>query len=133
MWITTLRLMYLRIQAKPSKSTKTPLFGRSIYISIRLVRNQRVKGQPRQSGSGFGSIASFTVEGGQGTGEVNWVDIRRRFQRFKVPAAKQKQFILQIEGLLAAITTAKSDPELRQRLQSNPNKVLSELRKRTTA
>lgn len=121
--------MYLRIQAKASKSTKTPLFGRSLHASIRLVRGQRVKGKPRQSGSGLGSIASFTVEGGQGSGEVNWNDIRARFKSFKVPAMQQEEFISQIAGLLAAITTAKSDPELRQRLQSNPNKVLSELRK----
>jgi hypothetical protein len=123
--------MYLRIQVTASKSTKTPLFGRSIYVSIRLVRGQRVKGKPRQLGSGLGAIASFTVEGGQATGEVNWNEIRARFEKFKVPASKQEQFISQIEGLLAAIAAAKSDPELRLRLQSNPNRVLSELRRQT--
>ena len=125
--------MYLQIQASASRSEGLPLYGRSLYVTVKLVESRRVEGKPRQFY--LGSIAYISVPSTAVAAEVGadfWRQVRSRMKGFGVPPNKQKEFVAQIERLLAAITTAKSDPDLRLRLQTNPNKVLSELRRQSS-
>jgi hypothetical protein len=116
--------MYLRIQATASR------FNPAIYISINLAESRRINGKPKQFY--VGSVAYIGVSKNSDSVEPNesfWQEVRQRLSGLAVPTEKQQHFIQEIQDLLAAITTAKSDPKLRARLQAKPNKVLSELRR----
>ena len=125
--------MYLRIQAVASRFEPMPLFGRSITVSISVAEGRRVNGKPKQFHLGYLGYVSVPCTSAEA--EVNgsfWQDVRGRMQELKVPTAKQEVFVAQIEKLLAAIADAKRDPVLRARLEANPNKVLSALRRNSS-
>jgi hypothetical protein len=123
--------MYLRIQASASRFEPMPLFGRSISITISVAEGRRVDGKPKQFHVGYLGYVSVPCTSAEAeVGDSFWQGVRERMEEFKVPPAKQNMFVAQIERLLAAIAEAKADPEKRTRLVENPNKMLTELRKR---
>lgn len=119
--------MYLRIQATPSASAGTPLFGRAVSVSVGLVRSERVNGKPRQKY--VGSIIYFTVAGTEAGVKWSPNDFLKRLTELGVPDEKQERLIGELHKLKLAIRKAKHDPGLRKRFQTEPNKVLSELRR----
>jgi hypothetical protein len=107
-----------------------PLFGRSISISISVVEGRRVNGKPKQFHLGYLGYVSVPCTSAEAeVGESFWRDVRGRMDEFNVPPAKQEEFVSQIESLLAAIVEAKGDSEKRKKLEENPNKLLTELRR----
>lgn len=122
--------MHLQIQASSARAEGLPLYGKTIYVSVNLVESLRVGGKSRKRY--IGRLAYFKVPStiaAVDVGEAFWRDVTARMEEFGVTADERKDFITRIEELLAAIARAKGDPELRRRLQDNPTKVLSELRR----
>jgi hypothetical protein len=121
--------MYLRIQAAASRFEPMPLFGRSITVSVSVAEGRRVGGKPKQFHVGYLCCLSVPCTSLDAVvSESFWGEVKRRMAEFDVPAKKQEQFVAQIETLLEAVASAKRDPETLRAFQTNPNKVLSELR-----